>query len=165
MSGVTRAELRGATREEVLAAQEEYREACRVGDWDAAILHFTEDVVTGNNVRGLYHGRAGAREWIAASPWIRLSPTNWGYALVWEAVDVETAEPRLLTKWKHWLPEHRPDGSPYEFEGITEKLYAGDGQFSFNYSVLDVVGLHRIEAEAIADGRLSKFKLGGPHLG
>jgi hypothetical protein len=153
------------TRDEVLTAQRRYREASAAGDWETAVLCFTEDVVTGNNVRGLYRGRAGAREWMAASPWIRLDPANWGYEMLWEVLDVEANPPRLVTKWKHWLPEHRPDGSRYEFEGITEKVYAGSGQFSYNCSTLDIIGLQRIEAEAIADGRLSKFKAGGPHLG
>ena len=151
-------------REEIMAAQQRYRDATAAGDWDAALACFTEDVVAGNNVRGLYHGREAAKEWMQLSPWIRLDPPNWGYEMLWEMVDPESSEPRLLTKWKHWLPERRPDGSRYEFVGITEKVYAGDAMFSYNVSMLDLAGLQRIEAEAIADGRLSKFKAPGAHL-
>lgn len=152
------------TREEVLAAQERYRLATAAGDWDAAVECFTEDVVTGNNVRGQYYGREAAITWMQASPWIRLDPPNWGYEMLWEILEVAETPARLVTKWKHWLPEPRPDRSRYEFVGVTEKVYAGNGQFSYNCSILDLAGLQRIEADAIADGRLSKFKDRGAHL-
>ena len=38
---------------------------------------------------------------------------------------------RVVHKWLNRLPSRRPDGSYYEFAGITVMVYAGDGRFSF----------------------------------
>ena len=52
---------------------------------------------------------------------------EWTFPVEWVNIDGH----RVVHKWLNRLPGHRPDGSYYEFAGITVMEYAGNGTFSF----------------------------------
>lgn len=64
--------------------------------------------------------------------WLRNNPPDWGYESLWLVIDA----PRVVNRWRHWLPAKRLDGSPYQLEGISEYVYAGNGRFSWAYPPL-----------------------------
>ena len=136
------------SREEILAAFRAFDQCSERVDWDSAIHFFTEDARGGNVRIGVREGREGIMQWL------RNNPPDWGYESLWLAVD----PPRVVNRWRHWLPGHRADGSRYEFEGISEYVYAGNGRFSWAYSTFDsaavaaVVEEYRRDQAALKDG-------------
>ena len=52
---------------------------------------------------------------------------GWTFPVAWVNIDGN----RVVHKWLNRLPAKRPDGTYYEFAGITVNEYAGNGLFSF----------------------------------
>lgn len=125
------------TREEILEAFRGFDDCSERLDWDAAIAFFTDDARGGNVRIGVLEGRDGVLEWM------RQNPPDWGYESLWVAID----PPRIVNRWRHWLPGQREDGSLYAFEGITEYVYAGDGRFSSAFSTFDTATVAAVVEE------------------
>ena len=60
---------------------------------------------------------------------------------------------RVVNKWRETLPGSAPPGSRYHYDGISEFLYGGNGQWSFMYGLPDQVGLLRSYAQWRKDGQ------------
>ncbi len=56
---------------------------------------------------------------------------GWTFPVEWLAIDGN----RSIRKWQNRLPGQRPDGSHYEFAGISISVYCGSGQFSFQEDI------------------------------
>ena len=125
------------TRDEILEAFRGFDACSERLDWDSAIEYFTPDARGGNVRLGLLEGREGVFRWI------RSNPPDWGYESLWVVVD----SPRLVNRWRHWLPGRREDGSLYSFEGLTEYVYAGDGKFSFAFTTVDTATVAAVVEE------------------
>ncbi|MBW2424877.1 MAG: nuclear transport factor 2 family protein [Deltaproteobacteria bacterium] len=129
------------TREEILNAFRGFDACSERHDWDAASEYFTEDARGGNVRIGVLEGREGVLRWM------RNNPSEWGYTSLWVAID----PPRVVNRWRHWLPGQREDGSLYAFEGITEYVYAGEGRFSWAYSTFDTATVASVVQEHAND--------------
>lgn len=130
------------TREEILAAFRGFDACSERLDWDAAVEYFTSDARGGNVRIGVLEGRSGVIEWM------RSNPSDWGYESLWVVVD----PPRMVNRWRHWLPGERADGPRYAFEGMTEYVYAGDGKFSWAYSTFDTATVATVVREHARSG-------------
>ena len=135
--------VKGATRmtqfsrAEVEQAFQHHDALTRRFAYHEAAQLYLEDGWAGNTVFGVFHGRAGIEEFF------RHNPSDLGYDVDW--VVIEGA--RVVNRWRHWLPGRRSDGTRYDFVGIAERIYAGDGQWKSLYSIPDVVNLGRRLAE------------------
>ncbi|MCU0268598.1 MAG: nuclear transport factor 2 family protein, partial [Acidimicrobiales bacterium] len=74
---------------------------------------------------------------------------DWEFPVEFTAIDGD----RVVVKWTQRLPGRRADGSPYEQSGYSTLLYAGDGRFSYEEDVLNMV--HVLE-----DLRTSRWRPG-----
>lgn len=128
---------RGFDRAEVEKAFRNFDTCVQQQDWEAAADCFAEDAMGGNVRLGVLRGRRGLLEWM------RSNPAEWGYESLWIAVD----PPRVVNKWRHWLPGTREDGSAYAFEGLTEYVYAGEGRFSWGFTTPDLIAAERVTRE------------------
>ena len=137
--------MAGFPREEIEAHWKTYRDAVDRRDLDAMAAYFTEDVRGGNAVHGLFEGREALSKW-TREHWPESVP-NRG---VWTAIDGD----RVVHKWRETLPGTPPDGAePYDYFGISEFIYAGDGKWSFMFGLPDVFGLQQVYARWKADGQ------------
>jgi hypothetical protein len=131
------------SRDEVEATYERWRAALAAHDDDAMLDMLSENACVGNAVFGLYRGKKEIRRFFAR--WPRVVPNE----SVWHVIEGA----RVVDKWREILPGVRSDGNRYEYVGIVESIYAGNGRWSFLYSIPDVTGLHRVYAEWRADGQ------------
>jgi hypothetical protein len=130
------------TRTEIEATFLRWRAAVDIRDIEAMLVMFTPDAEVGNTVYGLHTGANAIRKYL--NNWPDLVPNE----NVWYAIDGD----RVVDKWRETLPGTRADGSRYEYFGITESIYAGNGRWRHQYGLPDVVGLQRVYKEWHADG-------------
>ena len=133
------------TREEIEAHWKIWRDLVDRRDLDGMAERFTEDARGGNAVLGICEGREAIAKW-TREEWPESVP-NRG---VWTAIDGN----RVVHKWRETLPGTPPEGAePYDYFGISEFIYAGDGKWSFMYGLPDVYGLQQVYARWKADGQ------------
>ena len=60
---------------------------------------------------------------------------DWTFPVEYTAIDGDT----VVIKWTQQLPGHRPDGTRYEQSGYSTLVYAGDGKFSYEEDLLNMV--------------------------
>ena len=58
-----------------------------------------------------------------------------------------------MNRWCEVLPGTPPGGGRYDYFGINEVIYAGDGQFRLMYSIPDLFGLTVLYGRWKADGQ------------
>ena len=59
----------------------------------------------------------------------------------------------MVNRWCEVLPGTPPGGGRYDYFGINELIYAGDGLFRFMYSLPDLFGLTVLYERWKADGQ------------
>ena len=131
------------TRAEIEPHFARWRDAVDRHDLDAMAPLLTEDARGGNATFGISEGRDAVMQFMLHWP---QSVPNRG---LWHAIDGE----RVVNKWREWLPGKAPDGSEYHYDGISEFIYAGGGQWNFMYGLPDVTGLTRVYARWKQDGQ------------
>ena len=62
----------------------------------------------------------------------------------WTMVD----GPRVVSFWQNRLPGSAPDGGPLQAPGISVLHYAGNGKFSYELDVLNMVQVAELLAQA-----------------
>jgi ketosteroid isomerase-like protein len=127
--------------EELTEAWETYRrtrERIDAGElwWDALREHFTEDAVFVDPAWGRIDGRDAILRFLEDS---MRGLEDWTFPLEWMALDGDY----LITGWQNRLPGQRPDGSLYQVPGMSRIRYAGDGRFSFEQDLINM--LHMLE--------------------
>ena len=93
-------------------------------DWAGFGNTFTEDAVYLEHHYGTFRGRQRILEWLVP---VMEHCKDWTFPVEWLCIDGN----RTVHKWLNRLPGKRPDGTYYEFAGITVMEYAGNGLFSF----------------------------------
>jgi limonene-1,2-epoxide hydrolase len=93
-------------------------------EWEAFGKTFTADAVYVEHHYGVFAGREKILAWIVP---VMEHCKDWSFPVEW--VNIDGA--RVVHKWWNRLPGRRPDGSYYEFAGITVMVYAGNNMFSF----------------------------------
>ncbi len=115
-------------------------EAGEVG-WDALAAFFTDDATFIDPAWGRVEGIAAIREFLVES---MLGLDGWSFPHEWTAVDGD----RLVARWWNRLPGQRPDGSYYQAPGISIMVYAGDGKFSYEEDLLNMVHVGELFRES-----------------
>lgn len=146
------------TREEVEQHFHLWRDAIDERDLEAMASMLTTDVRGGNAQFGLHEGRDAVMHF-ARDRWPESVPNR----SVWHAIDGI----RVVNKWRETLPGDPPAGKghPYDYDGISEFLYAGSGQWNFMYGIPDVIGLMRVHARWKRDGQADLYGEVYPGLG
>ena len=103
---------------------------------------FAEDARGGNSVAGIFEGREAIMEFM--NSWPEIIPNR----SLWVAIDGV----RVVNKWRETLPGTAPKGGGYHYDGISEFIYSGRGQWGFMYGLPDILGLQREYSRWKADG-------------
>ncbi len=111
-------------REEIEAAFRKRMALQDANDWAGFGGTFTDDAVYLEHHYGVFRGKKAILEWIVP---VMEHCRDWTFPVEWVCIDGN----RVVHKWQNRLPGRRPDGSFYEFAGITVMEYAGNGLFSF----------------------------------
>lgn len=120
MASYSRAEIEGAFQRTIDVQTSD--------DWSGFVDFFTPDAVYVEHHLGTFRGRDAIRTWLLPA---MAQCKGWTYPIEWVAIDGN----RIVYKWLNRLPGKRADGTPYEFPGITIKLYAGEGRFDYQEDV------------------------------
>ena len=131
-------------RSEVAKAFAAYRAAVDVGDHDTMTAMLTADGRGGNATFGFFHDRDAYRQFLKDC-WLEIIPNH----SMWQMI----GGGRVMNKWCETLPGTPPNGGRYDYFGINEVIYAGDGQFRFMYSLPDQFGLSVLYGRWKADGQ------------
>ena len=115
-------------------------EAGEVG-WDALAAFFTDNATFIDPAWGRVEGIAAIREFLVES---MVGLDDWSFPHEWTAVDGD----RLVARWWNRLPGQRPDGSHYQAPGISIMVYAGDGKFSYEEDLLNMVHVGELIRES-----------------
>jgi ketosteroid isomerase-like protein len=123
--------------QEILEVHERYLETRRRAErgevgWEALADFFTEDAVFVDPAWGRVEGRDAIVAFLRDS---MAGLEGWTFPQEWQMVEGD----RLVTRWMNRLPGHRPDGSPFESPGFSVIRYAGEGRFSREEDLLNMV--------------------------
>jgi hypothetical protein len=133
------------TREQTKAAFERFHLLAKGdhagGDWERMGEMYAEEATYFDAFYGWIHGRQAITRWLSES---MKGLEKWSYPVQWVAID----EGRVVVHWLNRLPGHRPDGSYYEFPGISAITYGDDGLVVRQLDLYDVVETLQTVAEA-----------------
>jgi ketosteroid isomerase-like protein len=132
--------------EEILETYQRYvetRSRVEAGElpWDGLAAFFTEDATFIDPAWGRVEGIAAIREFLVES---MRGLEDWEFPHEWAMVDGD----RLIARWQNRLPGRRPDGTPYEAPGYSYLVYAGDGRFSYEEDLLNMVHVGELIRES-----------------
>lgn len=122
---------------EVQAAAERYRElraAIERGEhtWTALADLFTDDAVYIDPAWGRIEGRDEIRAFMAES---MTGLEDWTFPVEFIAIEGDD----VVIKWTQILPGTKPDGGRWTQSGYSTLVYAGDGLFSYEEDLLNMV--------------------------
>jgi ketosteroid isomerase-like protein len=125
-------------REEVEAAVAHYVEVRRAVDageatWTALADLFVDDAVFIDPAWGRVEGIEEMRRTVFGDAMVGFE--EWKFPIDFTAIDGDN----VVIKWTQVLPGTRADGSPYVQSGCSTLLYAGDGKFSYEEDLLNLV--------------------------
>ena len=131
---------------EIRAAYDRYtetRDRIEAGElgWDALAEFFTDDATFIDPAWGRIEGIDAIRKFLADS---MAGLEDWRFPRQWTAIDGDV----LVSGWQNRLPGRRPDGNPYQALGISVMTYAGDGKFSKEEDILNMVHVFELIRES-----------------
>ncbi|MGH0031043.1 MAG: nuclear transport factor 2 family protein [Myxococcota bacterium] len=109
--------------------------------WDALAAFFTDDATFIDPAWGRVEGIEAIREFLVES---MVGLEDWEFPHEWSMVDGD----RLIARWQNRLPGQRPDGTPYQAPGYSFMVYAGDGRFSYEEDLLNMVHVNELIRES-----------------
>lgn len=138
-------------RDEVQATVDRYCDVRRRIDagelpWNALAQFFTEDCVYIDPAWGRVEGITPVAEFFTES---MRGLEDWDFPIEFTAIDGDN----VVVKWIQVLPGSRPDGSRYQQSGASTMVYAGDGKFSYQEDLLNMV-------HVLDDLRVSRWRPG-----
>jgi len=128
------------SRAEIEAAWRHRMDLQDRNDWEGFGNTFTEDAVYLEHHYGTFRGRKAILDWLVP---VMEHCKEWTFPVEWVSIDGN----RVVHKWLNRLPGRRPDGSYYEFAGITVMEYVGNGRFSFQEDMYNRHETDKIIAE------------------
>jgi hypothetical protein len=134
------------SRSEIEAHFARWREAVDRRDLKAMAVMLHTDATGGNAVFGVFEGRDAIVEFM--QHWPQSVPNR----SVWHVID----RTRVVNKWRETLPGTPPSDRgyrAYDYFGISEFIYGGDGKWNYMFGLPDQTGLLRIYAQWRADGQ------------
>jgi ketosteroid isomerase-like protein len=123
--------------DEILATYQRYvdtRDRVEAGElpWDALAGFFTDDATFIDPAWGRIEGIEAIRTFLVES---MAGLEDWEFPHEWAMVDGD----RLIARWQNRLPGRRADGTPYQAPGYSLLRYAGNGRFSCEEDLLNMV--------------------------
>ncbi len=109
--------------------------------WDALEEFFTEDVVYIDQGWGRIEGLENVKKFFVES---MAGLEGWSFPRTFTAVDGN----QLISGWQNRLPGQRADGTYYEALGISVLIYAGNGRFSYDEDILNMVHVYELIQES-----------------
>jgi len=109
--------------------------------WDALADLFTEDATYIDPAWGRFEGRKSIRQFLRDS---MQGLEDWKFPTDWCVIEGK----RVVSKFRNQLPGRRPDGTSYEVPGVSVLEYAGDGKFSFEEDIINMVHLYEVLKES-----------------
>lgn len=109
--------------------------------WDALAAFFTDDATFIDPAWGRVEGIDEIRKFLVES---MVGLDDWEFPHEWSMVDGD----RLIARWQNRLPGRRADGTYYEAPGYSFMVYAGNGQFSHEEDLLNMVHIGEIIRES-----------------
>jgi ketosteroid isomerase-like protein len=109
--------------------------------WDALADYFTDDATFIDPAWGRVEGIEEIRKFLSAS---MLGLDDWSFPHEWSMVQKD----RLIARWQNRLPGQRGDGSYYEAPGYSMMVYAGNGKFSYEEDLLNMVHVNELIKES-----------------
>ncbi len=132
--------------EEILAMYQKYvNTRNRIGSgqlgWDALADFFTEDAIFIDPAWGRVVGIEAIRKFMVES---MAGLEDWSFPHEWAMAE----DDRVIARWQNRLPGRREDGSFYQAPGYSLLVYDGDGHFSFEEDLLNMVHVNELIAES-----------------
>lgn len=106
------------------------------GDWEKMGDLFAEDASYHDAFYGWIHGREAITKWLHDS---MKGLEAWSYPVQWVAID----EGRVIIHWLNRLPGQRPDGSHFEFPGVSLITFNDQGLIAREVDIYD--GIETLE--------------------
>ncbi len=126
-------------REEIRAAVDRYHElrrridAGQEADGFGVLADFyTDDAVYVDAAWGRIEGKDAIARWLVHS---MVGLGDWKFPVEFTAIEGND----VVVKWTQTLPVVRPDGTPYRQSGYSRLVYAGEGKFSYEEDVYNMV--------------------------
>ncbi len=124
-------------RAEVRAAVDEYVEVrgqIEAGDrtWIDLARFFTDDVIYIDPAWGRIEGIDEVRNFLVES---MVGLDDWSFPVEFTAIEGDS----VVIKWTQVLPGAKADGSRWTQSGVSTLVYAGDGKFSYEEDLLNMV--------------------------
>jgi ketosteroid isomerase-like protein len=110
--------------------------------WNALAEFFTPDATFIDPAWGRVQGIAAISEFLADS---MAGLEGWTFPREWTAIAEGN---RLISGWQNRLPGRRADGTPYQAPGISIMVYAGDGKFSYEEDILNMLHITELIGES-----------------
>ena len=134
------------SEQEIRATYERYvatRDRVEAGElgWDALAAFFTDDATFIDPAWGRVEGIAAIREFLVES---MVGLEDWEFPHEWAMVQGD----QLISRWRNRLPGRRGDGSFYEAPGYSLMTYAGDGRFSREEDMLNMIHVGELIRES-----------------
>jgi hypothetical protein len=111
------------------------------GVWDILADGFAEDATYLDSFYGETQGREAIRAFLKKS---MEGIEHWSFPVVWTVI----GEGKVVTHWLNRLPGNRPDGSYYEFPGVSCIIYGPDGLITRQMDMYDTMIAMRVVMEA-----------------
>jgi limonene-1,2-epoxide hydrolase len=125
-------------REEIQAAVDRYHElrdridAGEVTSFGVLADLFTDDAVYVDGAWGRIEGHDAIARWLEES---MVGLMDWKFPVEFTAIEGNN----VVIKWTQIVPGKRADGSPYTQSAYSRLIYAGDGKFSYEEDVYNMV--------------------------
>ncbi len=129
--------MTASTREVIEAAVARHRQARERGDWAALASEFAENAGYFDSIHGWTRGRGQIQAFLER---VMRQSGDWEFPELWRAIDGD----RVVFGWAQRYAEPRPDGTPYEFRGITSLLFDGNGHWAEQMDVYDTAFASKI---------------------
>ncbi len=138
MASYPRKEVEKAVEE--LHAMRDKASAGEIG-WEAMVDMFTDDATYIDPAWGRYQGRENIYRFMRDS---MQGLKDWKFPTDWYLIEGH----RVISRFRNRLPGRRADGTYYDVPGVSIIEYAGNGKFSFEEDVINMVHLYEVLTES-----------------